>query len=85
MEDLRKQSIAKTSEKLSVFENSFEVDLKKRGDSIDESLNAWKQGVDDKIAKFQDSYENERQKIEEKYSEDIKLRLVSIEKSPTTK
>ncbi len=80
MEELRKQTLARTSEKLSGFENSFEVDLKKRGDEMDESLNSWRQGFENKISEIQSNYEKGRLEIEEKYNEEVKARLAAVEK-----
>ena len=80
MDALRKEALSRTSEKLLDFENTFDVDLKNRGDEIDNRLNVWKEGFDNKISKFQNAYENDRISIEEKYNDSIKERLAVLEK-----
>lgn len=79
IEELKKTAIGSVTEKLSGFEESFDRDLKTRGDKINDELAAWKNSFDGKITSFTTDYENERRSLESDYNKNLQEKIAFIQ------
>ncbi|GAB1482128.1 hypothetical protein MASR2M78_09430 [Treponema sp.] len=72
---LKTRAYDNVSEKLKLFEDDFFTDLSKRSEEIDKRLIDWKSSLEDSLAKLGEQATAEREKIEDGYAEELRLRL----------
>jgi chromosome segregation ATPase len=78
LDEIKRDSAARLSAKVKVFEDSFEGDLKKRQDDLEARLSDWKSRSDNQFANFTNEYEVRRQTIENQYNEALTKRIAEL-------
>jgi len=79
IDELKASAVGNVSAKLKDFEDTFDNNLKTRGNKLQEDLTAWKSTFDGKLTLFTTDYENARRALEVKYSEDMQTKLAALQ------
>jgi DNA repair exonuclease SbcCD ATPase subunit len=78
LSDLKTRAYQDVSEKLKVFEHEFLSDLETRSVGMEESLKTWQQGFSSRLHDLAESQEEQREKLELQYREDLKTKLTGL-------
>ncbi len=78
LNQLKEKAYDNVSEKLKVFEDDFFADLARRGQTIEEELEAWTQKHDQKIGEIGAAGVEERAALEQRVGEELKGQLAKL-------
>ena len=80
LDEIKKDSAARLSSKVKVFEDSFIKDITKREEDVTSKLASWKNTFDAQFEVFTSEYEEKRTTLERQYEEGLSKRILELQK-----